>query len=59
MKCHCCKKVLKNWSAGQKYCNSCSLFTIELRRQIAYWKGSTKKLRKLYYGQENGAERLR
>ncbi len=59
MKCKCCKKVLKEGFGGQKYCNSCSLFTRELRRQIAYWKGKTKKLRKIYYGQKNGSERLR
>ena len=58
MICECCKKYLKNKMGGQKYCPSCSLFTKELRRQVTYWKGRTKRLRRLYYGEKDG-KRLR
>jgi len=54
MKCECCKKTLKENMGGQKFCIPCSLYIRELRRQLSYWKGKTKQLRK-----ERENERLR
>ena len=59
MKCKCCKKEIRESMGSQKYCIPCSLYIRELKKQISYWKGTTKKLRKLHYGLENGTERLK
>ncbi len=59
VKCCCCKKILKQPFANQKYCIPCSLYTKELRRKISYWGNEVKRLRKITYGQERGSERLR
>lgn len=58
-KCKCCKKPLKETFGGQKYCSSCSLYTLKLRQKISYFKGDVKRLKKIIYGQERGTERLR
>lgn len=57
-KCICCKTA-KLIYGNQKYCNSCALFTRELRRQVSYYKHRKVEYCKLIYGTKSGSERLR
>lgn len=59
MKCQCCKGIIKNPMGSQKYCNSCSLFTKNLREKLSYYKSIAKKLKIEKFGQKNGWERIR
>ena len=57
-KCICCKSKELHHPL-QKYCTYCSLFTKELKQQVAYHKNKCKVYCKMLYGVDNGAERVR
>ena len=59
MKCKCCGKILKINMGRTKFCNSCSLFTLDLRHENSALKIKARKLARLVYGQVRGSERVR
>lgn len=56
--CECCKKEVENYG-NRKLCNSCSLYTKELRRKASYFKCKFRRLNKEKYGTVSGSERIR
>lgn len=58
-RCECCKQELEDQIGGQKYCEHCALYTLELRKEISRWKHEVIRVRRRFYGTSKGSERIR
>jgi hypothetical protein len=58
IKCQCCKKIVEK-IGNRKFCSNCALYSDKLRSQLSNYKRRFKDLNKKFYGQVNGAERVR
>lgn len=57
-KCECCGREIDKWK-NQKRCSSCSVYCKDYIHQISLLKNQLRRLRRKFYGQNKGSERLR
>jgi hypothetical protein len=51
--CECCGIGFDYGMPNTKYCSACAVFTLDLRKKLAYYKAQTYKLKLLLYKKQD------